>query len=204
MTKPVSGVLIDVDGTHVDLNDVVWMHLAPCGCYSGATNAWTPPPYTGNALATVEQVKADWYEGEAWRRKRDEANGFTFVPKTRTWYGEQIDAGKASGVSFMDCPHDPKWGYAHRPEVDGYSWAGQNRGRSLHLIAWPWDDDRQPWRGDKVASLCGRSSGWGWSRQWHATNKPECVKCVEIAHKRLATAGEPAAPLTPALDGMLV
>lgn len=162
-----SGISITVDGEPTDLNDVTWLEVAPCGCGSGCTVAFLPPPYS-IVKATADQAADGYYETKA-GREQAERRGFTIIPIRRGTLLERI----------TDCPHIPKWGY-ERPVPDGLGWAASKwgRGKALHLVT---SDAIDVEKGSVDARpLCNAPSTYGWSDKFVA-GQPDCEKCIKVA-----------------------
>lgn len=163
-----SGISVLVDGKHTDLADVTWLEVAPCGCASGCTVAYLPPPY--NVLkVTPEQAADDYYETKGGRAQA-ERRGFTIIPILRTRLTEYMNE---------DCPHIPKWGY-ERPRPDGMGWAVAKwgRARTMHLVA---ADTIDAEKGSPHAKpLCRGAESYGWSHKFRG-GQPDCEKCISAA-----------------------
>lgn len=163
-----SGITIPVDGEPTDLADVTWLEVAPCGCASGCTVAYLPPPYN-TVKVTADQAADDYYETSAGRAQA-ERRGFTIVPIHRERLKEYLN---------HNCLHIPKWGY-ERPIPDGMGWAVSNwgRGRVLHLVD---TDAIDPESGSpRARPLCKAKEGYGWSHKFRG-GQPDCEKCIKAA-----------------------
>lgn len=156
-----------VDGESTDLADVTWLEVAPCGCASGCTVAYLPPPY-GVLKATADQAADDYYETKGGRAQA-EKRGFTIVPIRRDELVERMS----------DCPHIPKWGY-ERPKPEGMGWAAAKwgRGRAMHLVP---AEAIDPEKGTSNARpLCKGAETYGWSHTYRG-GQPDCEKCIAAA-----------------------
>ena len=163
-----SGISIMVDGEPTDLADVTWLEVAPCGCASGCTVAYLPPPYS-ILKASADQAADHYYETAA-SRAQAERRGFTFIAIRRDQLTEHMGT---------DCPHIPKWGY-ERPKPDGMGWAVAKWGRSkvMHLVP---TEAIDPEKGSSSARpLCKGAETYGWSHKFRG-GQPDCEKCIKVA-----------------------
>jgi len=169
------GVSFTLDGETVPAGELCWSMIAPCGCVSG-----------------VHMMTADTItEAAAWKAmtssaallKREKARGFT------------IKMAKVKGISFDDCPHNPKWGYPKCPRPEGYSWATHGTTRVLHLVQLAESESDAEWVERvtswdmRVASLCGKTESivLSWTRKWYRMDgKVECAQCVKKAERLVA------------------
>lgn len=167
MSREPSGITILVDGNPTDLADVTWLEVAPCGCASGCTVAYLPPPYSVTK-ATAEQAADDYYETRAGRAQQ-ERRGFTIVAIHRERLKEFLN---------QDCLHIPKWGY-ERPRPDGMRWAASKwgAGKTLHLVYAEAVDSDKPAR---TQPLCKGAESYGWSAE-RIGGQPDCEKCIKAA-----------------------
>lgn len=167
--KTTSGITIAVDGEPTDLADVTWLEVAPCGCASGCTVAYLPPPYTCIKV-TADQAADDYYETKG-AREQAERRGFTIVAIRRERLTEFLN---------HDCLHIPKWGY-ERPTPDGMGWAVSKwgRGRVLHLV--PSEAIDAETGSPHARPLCKVSpETYGWSHKFRG-GQPDCEKCIKVA-----------------------
>lgn len=166
--KKSSGITIQVDGEPTDLADVTWLVVAPCGCASGCTVAYLPPPYD-LVKVTADQAAADYYGTKA-NREQAERRGFKIIPIHR----ERL-------TEFMNhkCPHIPQWGY-ERPTPDEMTWAASRwgRGRVLHLVAAEAVDAESG--SPRARPLCKGAEAGGWSYKFSG-DQPDCEKCIKVA-----------------------
>ncbi len=172
-----AGILLMVDGVPIDLADVSWIQVAPCGCTSGVTIAYSNYGTPALVVATAEAAADSMYSSKA-ERKQAEDRGFVFRPIRRTDLGN------------MNCEHEPRWGYEHPPRPEGMAWAAggyhNERTKVMHLAPTAsvrtddFDPDREHWT---ASALCGVEKRH-WTAEWHATDgKVECTRCVGKAAK---------------------
>ena len=118
------GVFIDTMDGHLDLSDVAWQQVAPCGCISGLSVA-----ATDELAVTAEQAARHFCETDA-EYRRDVERGFTWRPREHRAACEEAK---------LTCPHDPKWGYEKPPKPEGFTWAAVyafgKRPKFTHLVA---------------------------------------------------------------------
>lgn len=168
-----------VDGT-LDLSDVTWQAVAPCGCVSGLIVAAVGDEFT----VTPEQARERFFESSA-ERARDREQGFTYRPREHHTACEE-----AKG----ECLHDPKWGVPPVPTLDGYLWAAVyalgSRPKYTHLVpALAVEAAKsRDYSAPRTKALCGRGKPeFHWHDEGHATwGKVECKHCIAAATRRLA------------------
>lgn len=167
-----AGITLEVDGVAVDLADISWAMVAPCGCVCGLTMAWLPAPYSKEPVVTAEQAALAFSE-TAKERAQDKRRGFTYRPVHRS------QARDLMGSS--PCEHTPKWGY-ERPTPEGMSWALSTRwagaANLLHLLPTEVCD------GPRVEGvpLCGGKPSHNWTadRPW-TMGRADCERCIAKA-----------------------
>lgn len=168
------GVLIEtMDGT-LDLSDISWQEVAPCGCICGVAMAATP----NDLLVTAEQAGRHCSEAEY---ARDVDRGFTWRPRAHRSAVDEL---------ATDCTHEPKWGVAVTPVPEGHQWAAVHclgsRTRIKHLVttaAVQRVENREYGAGD-TKPLCGGKAAFWWKSDWFALDgKAECTRCVTAAKK---------------------
>lgn len=144
-TRTLSPIYLEHEGKPVRASELVWLHVAPCGCLSGVSTA---DRGDGDVLTSVEQVRAESLDGIKVLIERDREDGFTY--RLATW-----DEYRALR---MDCDHDPKWGVRTVALPEGHVWATTDRwhrGRRTHkrhIVAKPDGHDRS-------TALCGKAPG---------------------------------------------
>lgn len=172
-----AGIMIMIDGEPVDLDEASWIQVAPCGCTSAVTIAYSDygsgPPHL---VASAEQATKRFADSVA-ELRQDAALGYTVKPIRR----RDLDS--------MECNHTPRWGVPPRPTPEGSAWAiggywGSERTRVQHLVAAKSveKDDFTVERDDWAATaLCGVEKR-RWSAKWHETaGKLECKRCLKAA-----------------------
>lgn len=177
-----SGIYLDIDDTPVDLAELHWEQIAPCGCISAVHIAFSDYG-RGEPLVitTAEQAALESTPSKA-EREQDAERGFVWR------VGRRADI-----KGWKDCPHSPKWGVEPRPLPDGMRWAAggwhDNRTRTLHLVpeSVVTTEERQvPWAESKATTLCGTEK-YPWSSRWHEVDgKVECKRCWKKAVEALA------------------
>lgn len=174
-----AGILVLVDGEPVDLSQVSWIHVAPCGCTAGVTIGYSAAFGRSRAhiITTAEQAAERFADSRA-EREQNAARGFTVKPIHRR------------DLDNMECHHNPKWGYDRHPKPEGCEWArGGYYGRYtsvLHLVPAKSvvDDDVMPQRDDWTATaLCGIRKN-AWTKRWHELlGIVECKRCIKEANR---------------------
>lgn len=185
MDQTKSGITIETIDGNLDLADVSWQMIAPCGCVSGVHLAWLPEPYSSEPVVTKDQAARAFAETEV-ERKRDEEQGFTFRARERRAAVDELQT---------TCTHTPKWGCEPAPTPDGYLWAAVyklgGRPKYTHLVPEIAVENAKERRytAGRHKPLCGRGGGeFHWNDSWNATaGKVECQHCISAA-RRLAAA----------------
>lgn len=177
---PSATITFDINGETVPAHDASWYQIAPCGCAAGVTVVTLHDSRMTPRL-TEEDAWAAFYEGRAELRRRDQAAGFT------------MQLGHRSAVVEMmrECEHEPRWGIAPTPTLDGHEWATTDRipassGRQ-HLVPVEsviFDAGHLGRRDSKTTALCGRSD-WYWfhDKPW-VKDAPTCRRCEKKATER--------------------
>lgn len=174
------GVLVVTQDGTLDLSDVSWQEVAPCGCVCGVTMAATGKD---EILTSPEQAGRSMC-GTSARYDRDVEQGTTWRPREH-----RAAAGEMSG----DCPHQPKWGIEPPPKPEGMTWAAVHcLGSSpllTHLVSA--EHVARVAAGDFSAArhkpLCGGKEAYWWKDEWYATDgKVECKRCAAKAKAALA------------------
>lgn len=179
---PAPTITFEIDGQTVAAHDASWYQIAPCGCAGGVTVVALPDSRMTPRL-TEEDAWAAFYEGRAELRRRDQAAGFT------------MRLGHRSAVRELmrECEHEPKWGIAPIPNVEGHEWATTHRIPSArdrqHLVpaeAVTHGSDQLTVRTSKAVALCGRSD-WYWfhDKPW-VKGAPTCRRCEAKAREQVA------------------
>ncbi len=171
-----AGIFVAVDGEPVDLSEVSWIQIAPCGCVCAASMAYSDYG-SGPARVIATAQDAAKSMGSKAERKQDEERGFTWRPIRRT------------DLQMPECQHEPKWGYEHAPVPDGMGWAVggyyRDRTRTLHLVpsvSIETDDAKVPREHWTATSLCSAATKVQWDARWHVRDgKVECKRCWKLA-----------------------
>jgi hypothetical protein len=170
------GVLVVTQDGTLDLADVSWQRIAPCGCVSGVSMA----AVSDQILATAEHAVSAFCENAA-ERERDREQGFTYRPREHRAAVEEMQT---------NCPHDPEWGYEKPPEPEGYVWAAVHqlgsRPKLTHLVAVAAVEraKKREVSAGHAKPLCGGKGAFWWKDEWYATDgKVECKRCIAAAHK---------------------
>lgn len=173
------GVAIDTQDGHLDLADVTWQRVAPCGCVSGLTVAAVADELVVNA----EQARMQFMDSAA-QVERDKERGFTYRPREHR---------AACDEHARQCPHEPTWGYERAPVPEGMTWAAVealgSRPRYTHLVRTSAVEaaENRDYSVLDVKPLCGGRGAFHWHRSPFATmGKVECKKCIAAAAKMLA------------------
>jgi hypothetical protein len=171
-----AGILIDVDGKMVDLAEVSWCHVAPCGCVDGVTIAYSDHFGTKYVRATAEDAEKEFSDSKAEQEKYRRL-GYT----TRA-----VVRAEAVELFRNPCEHDPKWGYSI-PTPEGMAWAvggypHATSTRSRHLIDASNADAENGWQAPPIVSLCGRASKPRWTTETSSMwGLVECKPCLDKA-----------------------
>lgn len=177
-----SGIFIMVAGKPVDLESVSWIQVAPCGCTSAVTIAYSDyGAGPAHVVATAEQAEHRFGSSVA-ERKQDKDRGFTVKPIRR------------GDLDSMECHHSPKWGVEPRPTPDGTKWAVggyyNERTRVLHLVpasSVETDDEKVADGHWRAISLCNVEKV-RWTARWPDTDgKVECKRCIKVATEAVAS-----------------
>lgn len=174
-------LLVELDGQTVPLSKCAWVITEPCGCTSGIMTAqFADGTYT---VATEEEAWRHFYEDSPEQGKRDRSAGVKF---------RLVGHEEGHRLIRSSCEHDPKWGRAPRPEVEGFTWAAPDsystqRRAHLHLVETAGVDldartRERPWA--SFTALCGKGETW-WSTAWHRVDgRVTCLRCERKAAAR--------------------
>ena len=173
-----AGVFLETQDGRLDLTDLAWQEIAPCGCVSGVTVA-----ATDELIVTAEQA------GRHFASSSDEYD--RDVERGYSWRAREHK--EAVGELQSQCPHDPKWGVEPIPIPEGYVWAAVHalgsRPKRQHLVpqsAVQTAKD-QKYGAGHTSALCRRTKAFWWSDEWYAKDGLiECDACVKAAKKREA------------------
>lgn len=164
----VINVIVRIDGHEYDLDDCLWVCVAPCGCIEGLMSTRRK----GCLLLATDDVAAGYYENaaeERWSRER----GFRFelaLASVRT--------------AITDCAHDPKWGIEPSPESPDMAWAeAGSRPRIRHLV--PAGAVREPGQAagvdvQRATARCGAGGMRYWRTSRLAPGFTDCKNCSRL------------------------
>ncbi len=171
-----SGVFLETQDGRLDLTDLAWQEIAPCGCVSGVTVA-----ATDELIVSAEQAGRH-FASSSDEHKRDVELGYNWRAREHHKAVEELQS---------KCPHTPKWGVEETPVPEGFVWAAVDalgpRQRRTHLVrvtAVQAAKDSNYSAGHS-RSLCGRRKAFWWKDEWYVKDGLiECDGCVKAAKKR--------------------
>lgn len=174
-----AGVLLDTQDGRLDLTEVTWQEIAPCGCVSGVTVA----AHSDELIVTAEQAGRH-FASSSDEYDRDVQRGYSWRAREHKKGVEELQT---------QCPHTPKWGVDQAPVPDGYVWAAVHalgaRPKRTHLVpitAVQAVKDKD-FSALDVRSLCRKTKAYWWKDDWHVLDgKIECDHCIAAAKKRMA------------------
>lgn len=172
-----TGVTITTQDGVLDLADVTWQSVAPCGCVCGVAMAAVGGE---ELMVTAFQAARGMCENDA-TYQRDVELGFTWRPREQKAAVDEMQ---------LNCPHTPKYGVQVVPVPEGHVWAAVHclgaTPKLKHLVAQTAVDaaaNRQYGSGD-AKPLCGGKGAFWWKDEWYATaGKVECKRCSAKATK---------------------
>lgn len=174
-----TGVLVVTPDGTLDLTDVSWQEIAPCGCVEGVHLA-----AAGDELLTTPEQAGRAFTQNETQYQRYVEQGFTWRAREHRAACEDMNTR---------CPHDPKWGVRKPPVPDGYVWAAVSalgsRPKYTHLVPTTAvaAAKARDYKASRSKPLCGAQAAFHWHDEWYATDgKVECKRCITAADRLLA------------------
>jgi hypothetical protein len=177
-----TGVLITTQDGLLDLADISWQTIAPCGCVCGFRMGAVGDEIL---VVTAEQAARGMCENDL-AYQRDVELGFTWRAREHRAAVEELKSA---------CPHTPTWGVPVIPVPDGFAWAAVHclgaTPKLKHLVPRAAVDAAAARSYDTghTKPLCGGRDAFWWKDAWYAlTGKVECKRCAAKATKLAETA----------------